>query len=82
MPTFEVSRKVEHVHLQELGTAVLMMLRDVGAASHSEIVQGVARIFGWTKTGPIVARRIDDAIDRLVADGRVSNSGETLTLTN
>lgn len=79
-PTFEVSRKVEQVHLQELGTAVIMTIRDVGAASRSEVVQGVARTFGWARTGSMVDRRINEAIDQIVADGRVANSEETLTL--
>lgn len=79
-PTMEVSRKVEHVHLNELGIAAIMTIRDVGAASRSEVVQGVARAFGWGKTGSIVERRINEAIDLLVADGRVANSEDTLTL--
>lgn len=81
-PTDEVSRKAEHVHLQELGTAAIMIIRDVGAPSHSEVVQGVARTFGWAKTGTMVERRINEAIERIIADGRVSNSDETLTMTH
>lgn len=75
-PTMRVARKVEHVHLEELAMAVILTIRDVGAVSRPEVVQGVARIFGWTRTGAIVDRRITEAIDRLVNHGEVASSGD------
>ncbi len=79
-PTSQATRKVEQVHLDELALAVALTVRDVGAVTRSEVIQGVARIFGWARTGAIVERRINDAINRLVDDHEVVDAGGTLTL--
>ncbi|MEV4952462.1 DUF3320 domain-containing protein [Paenarthrobacter nitroguajacolicus] len=80
-PAGKVSRKVEQVHLEELAVAAVHTIRDVGAITRSEVVQGVARVFGWTRTGSSVERRINEAIDRLVSSGEIVGTGEdTLTL--
>ncbi|KIA73932.1 hypothetical protein ANMWB30_11800 [Arthrobacter sp. MWB30] len=80
-PTGKVSRRVEQVHLGELSVATVLTIRDVGAITRSEAVQGIARVFGWTRTGSSVERRINEAIDRLVSTGEViGNSEGTLTL--
>ena len=77
IPSGRLARKVEQVHLEELAMAAVLTIRDVGAVSRTEVVQGVARIFGWTRTGAIVDRRINDAIDRLIVDGEVATSGDS-----
>ncbi|WAH97525.1 DUF3320 domain-containing protein [Arthrobacter sp. MMS18-M83] len=80
-PTRKAARKVEQVHSEELAIATILTIRDVGAANRSEVVQGVARVFGWTRTGPSVDRQINGAIDRLIAEGDIACSGDdTLTL--
>ncbi|MEI2276686.1 DUF3320 domain-containing protein [Paenarthrobacter ilicis] len=80
-PSGKVSRRVEQVHLEELAAATVLTIRDVGAITRPEAVQGIARVFGWTRTGSSVERRINDAIDRLVSSGEVVGNGEdTLTL--
>lgn len=80
-PSYEVSRKVEYVHLDELGMAAILTIRDVSAASRTEVIQYIARAFGWTRTGANVERRIGEAIDRLVADQKATMSVDgTLTL--
>jgi hypothetical protein len=79
-PTENAARKVEHVHLEELALAAILTIRDVGAVSRREVVQGVARIFGWTRNGPVVDRRVNEAIDQLVIDGKaIANDEGTLT---
>jgi hypothetical protein len=80
-PTTRATRTVEQVHLDELAMAVALTIRDVGAVSRSEAVRSIARVFGWTKTGAVVDRRINESIDRLVANGKVTVSDDhTLTL--
>ncbi|WP_136610079.1 DUF3320 domain-containing protein [Sinomonas albida] len=80
-PTAKVARKAEQVHLEELAVAAVLTIRDVGAVSRSEAVQGVARVFGWTRTGTAVDRRINEALDRLVGRGEITCSDDdTLTL--
>jgi len=80
-PADGVDRKAEHVHLEELAMAAVLTIRDVGAVSRSELAPAVARIFGWSRSGPSVTQRVNDAIDRLIAEGEVKCSNdETLTL--
>lgn len=80
-PTEECSRKVEQIHGDELGLAVVMLLRDVAGATRAEVIQSVARIFGWTRTGAIVDRRMGEVIDRLVLSERVvAGADETLAV--
>jgi len=79
-PTENAARKVEQVHLDELALAAILTIRDVGAVSRREVVQGVARIFGWTRNGTVVDRRVNEAIDQLVTDGKATiNNDGTLT---
>ncbi|MFC8797596.1 DUF3320 domain-containing protein [Promicromonospora sp. NPDC057138] len=68
-PTRHMTRKVEHVHIGELTLAAQLLLRDAGAADRSGLVVGVARIFGWTRTGALVDQRINGAIDQLLSGG-------------
>jgi len=79
-PTSDVVRKVEQIHLDELALAVSMTIRDVGAVGRGDVTQCVARIFGWTRTGAIVERRINEAIDQLLNNGEIITEGDTLTL--
>jgi hypothetical protein len=61
--------------------AVTLTIRDVGAVSRSEAVRSIARVFGWSKTGAVVDPRINESIDQLVANGKVTVSDDhTLTL--
>lgn len=74
------NRKPEHVHLEEFALAAVMLVRDVGGASRAEIVVAIARQFGWGRTGSVVDERINVAIDRAVARGRLSETGGMLTV--
>lgn len=75
-----VVRKGEHIHIDEIALAVELLVRDVGAAERSEIVQQIARIFGWARTGALVDRRINEAVNRTVATGRIVAEADRLTM--
>lgn len=75
----DVVRKSDHIHIDEVGLAIEFLVRDVGAAERSEVVQQVARVFGWSRTGALVDRRINEAVDRVVADGRLRHDGDRLS---
>lgn len=80
-PTLNAARKVDQVHLDELAMAVVLTIRDIGAVSRAETVQCVARVFGWSRTGVVVDRRINKAIDQLVMDQKATIRDDgTLTL--
>jgi hypothetical protein len=73
-----VARKADHIHIDEIALAVQLLIRDVGAADRSEIVQQIARVFGWARNGALVDRRISEAVARVVATGRVALDGDRL----
>lgn len=74
-----VTRKCDHIHIDEIALAVELLVRDVGAAERAEVVQQVARVFGWARTGALVDRRINVAVDRVIATGRLKVDGDSLT---
>jgi hypothetical protein len=74
------SRKPEQVHLDEFALAAEMLVRDVGGASRSEVVNAIARQFGWTRTGAIVDQRVNAAVDRAIAKGALVENAGTLSV--
>ena len=80
-PTENAARKAQHVHLEELGMAAILTIRDVGAVSRPELAQTVARVFGWSRTGLHVDQRVNEAIDLIVSDRKATISDDgTVTL--
>lgn len=75
-PTSGCSRKVDQIHSDEIALAVVMLLRDVGAAGYAEVLQSVARLYGWARTGAVVDRRISGVIDDLIRDGDLAMSAD------
>jgi hypothetical protein len=65
------SRKAEHVHIDELGLAAELLVRDAGGAARAEVVTGVSRAFGWKRTSSGSEVRISMAIDSAIAGGRL-----------
>lgn len=78
-PDDGVKRKAEYVHVDEIAVAVSGTVQDAGAASREEIVQSVARVFGWTRTGGNVSRGIGNAVDDLVRAGALTEKGSMLS---
>lgn len=74
------NRKPEHVHVDEFALAAQMLVREVGGASRSEVVTTIARQFGWGRTGAVVADRVNAAIDRAIAQGHMTENGDTLSV--
>ncbi|MEU7906322.1 DUF3320 domain-containing protein [Actinoplanes sp. NPDC049118] len=63
------SRSVEQVHDDELTLALTNLVRDAGGVARDELTAYVARLYGWTRRGPDISRRLDQLIDRLVDEG-------------
>jgi hypothetical protein len=75
-----VVRKVDHVDYGELRLCVALLLRDAGATATTELVTAVARIFGWTRTGADIKSRMDEVIERLLADDEITYEKGYLSL--
>lgn len=76
--TVEATRTVAQVHSSEIELAVQYVVRDATSASRREVIEAVARAFGWSRTGSEVSLAIDRAIDTLVERGGVTESGAGL----
>ncbi len=64
-------RKPEHIHLDEFALAAELLVADVGGATRDEVLTTLARLFGWARRGSLVEARLNEAIDRVVAAGRL-----------
>jgi hypothetical protein len=73
-------RKAEHVHDNEVGLAIVTLLRDAGSTQRPELIVAVARIFGWARAGADINRRVAEVIDQLVAGEELGESDGRLTL--
>lgn len=80
VPANGTARKVEQIHDDELRLACAMMLRDVGAVSREDLITALARLFGWSRTGVDISRRLAHVVAELVQDGEVTEDGEHVTL--
>ena len=64
-------RKPEHIHIDEFALAAELLVADVGGATRDEVLTTLARLFGWARRGSLVEARLNEAIDRVVAAGRL-----------
>ena len=79
-PSAQVFRKAEQVHHAELRLAATLLLRDAGATPRADLVVGIARVFGWGRTGTDINRRINEALDDLLASGHLTDTDGHVTL--
>ena len=66
-------RPVAHIPPAEIELAIANLLRDAGGtAQHTMLVRKLAGLFGWHHLGSKTRRAFDQAIDRLVDTGEVT----------
>ena len=73
-------RKVQHIPLIELKAGVLACAPSHYGSNRAELIRATARQFGFRRTGKDVSKRIGEAVDRLVEDGRLVGDSERLTV--
>lgn len=66
--------------MDELGLAAFLTVRDAGAAREAEVIQAVARIFGFNKTSQAIEARIRAAIDSFLGSGSLVYTNSSLTV--
>ena len=67
----ENARTVAQVPPEELELAVQYLIKDAVLTDRAQAIQGVARLFGWRRTGPDIQNAIDAALSRLIDSGAV-----------
>ncbi|GAA1957401.1 DUF3320 domain-containing protein [Catenulispora subtropica] len=71
-------RRVAWVPPVERRRALVMMVGELPGVSRSELVQAVARVFGWLRKGPDITEALNSDIDVLLADGGLTGSDERI----
>ncbi|BBH71837.1 hypothetical protein ACTI_85220 [Actinoplanes sp. OR16] len=74
------ARTVEQVHDDELKLALTNLVRDTGGVTRDELSAYVAKLYGWTRRGADISRRLEWLIDRLVTTGVLAANGQSLSL--
>ncbi|MEN4447993.1 DUF3320 domain-containing protein [Mycobacterium sp. SM3041] len=78
VPKSGVTRPIENVSLVEIGNAMVIVAQQSGGALPDELKREAMKMFGVTRTGPKVAARLDEALQRALTLGLLlgSHSGE------
>jgi len=72
----ESLRSAEHVAPEEIQLAALFLVKSAMSISREELVDGVARLFGWQRTGHIVEGTIERALSVLIKDSEIVVNAE------
>ena len=73
-------RKVEHIPLAELKAGILICAELLYGAGRKELTAETARQFGFRRTSKDIAKRIGEAIDQLMRDGKLTGDAQMLTV--
>jgi very-short-patch-repair endonuclease len=79
-PSEDCSRTVEQVHDEELALALVYLARDTGGVGRDELSAHVAKLYGWTRRGADISRRLETLIDRLISKGVLEANGHSLSV--
>ena len=73
-------RRIEHVSDVELEAGLLLVARHLYGGTRDELVVETARQFGYQRTGAGIAQRLQEVVDRLLAQRRLVQQFTTLSL--
>lgn len=77
-PTETVARSIHQVHDSELTNAISQYVRDSRGISADLLVQRIARLFGWNRTGTLIADRVTALIDALITAEEIHGDADRL----
>ena len=77
-PRRDADRSIDHIADAELDEVVLLITRKTFGAAKPDLVRETARQFGYRRTGRDIKGRLDERIERLLEDGRLSPRGDML----
>jgi hypothetical protein len=73
-------RRVTEIAPQEIGNAVLDVLRSDGPSPAVDVMQALNDVFGFNRTGREIRERYEQVLDLMARDGRLVRRGEVLAL--
>lgn len=81
-PPGAAPRKIDHIPNRELEAGILLVARKCLGGAPEELLTRTAREFGFRRTGAKITERLDRALTRLHASGRLRKSGDSLVPTD
>jgi hypothetical protein len=78
----ETVRDASDLPPEEIGNAVLYLLRQHISAPEEDLIREAGRTLGFRRTGRQVEERVRRVIDNMVRAGRVSRNGSIIALTD
>lgn len=69
-------REINQIPVEELRQAIVALVRDARAMSQEELVNAVARLFGFKRTGAKIRQALEEATADLLADGLISSTAD------
>jgi hypothetical protein len=73
-------RRVTEIAPQEIGNAVLDVLRSDGPSPAGDVMQALNDVFGFNRTGREIRERYQQVLDLMERDGRLVRRDEVLAL--
>ena len=73
-------RKIEHIPLLEIKSGVLVSANLLYGAGRTDLIKETARQFGFRRTGKGITKRIGQAVDELVRDGKLTGDDRMLAV--
>lgn len=73
-------RTVSLIPPEELDNAVYWLVHSSHSIVPAELRSHAARVFGWARTGQDISAALDDAVDRMIEQGCVSESNGHLEI--
>lgn len=71
-------RDVDEIPPTELGLAMDMLMKDARSITRDELTTRVARLFGWNRRGPDIAKALESVLQVRILAGVVIADGEML----
>jgi very-short-patch-repair endonuclease len=79
-PSVDVTRRLGQISKQEIGNAIIFLIKDQFGLAYDNAVQSIKHVFGINRVDPEEADRVKDLIDEMVADGALVKHGPLLNL--
>jgi hypothetical protein len=76
----DVVRRLGQISKQEIGNAIIFLVRDQFGLAYDNAVQSIKRVFGIGRVDPEETDRVKDLIDEMVAGGVLVKHGPLLNL--
>ncbi|MBN1591728.1 MAG: DUF3320 domain-containing protein [Candidatus Coatesbacteria bacterium] len=76
----ESQRKIDEISPHEIAEAIFLALRHLSSIEEQRLIEAVARIFGFERTGPRIQKRLKQVMSSIAKEGRIQVSDGRISL--